>query len=97
MARAAPALADEAGGARWDGRWALTGLEPDETVSALGHGPLPALNWRQSRLGRDEAAATPAVWRGGDLVAAPLLKSHPRIAARPLRTIDDFRALLYTH
>ena len=47
--------------------------------------------------GRDEAAATPAVWRGGDLVAAPLLKSHPRIAARPLRTIDDFRALLYTH
>ncbi|AYF02063.1 tRNA lysidine(34) synthetase TilS [Paracoccus yeei] len=96
-ARAAPAMADEAGGARWDGRWALTGLEPDETVSALGHGPLPALNWRQSRLGRDEAAATPAVWRGGDLVAAPLLKSHPRIAARPLRTIDDFRALLYTH
>lgn len=95
--RSGPTPPDAAGGAIWDGRWQVDGLAPDETVSALGHEALPGLNWRQSGLGRDEAAASPAVRSGGQIVAAPLMRAHARIVADPLRGLEEFRGLLYTH
>ncbi|MDS9466485.1 tRNA lysidine(34) synthetase TilS [Paracoccus sp. MBLB3053] len=96
-ARADEALPDEAGAAIWDERWRVSGLLPGQVVRALGHGPLPELNWRASGLGRDEAAATPGIWRGDSLVAAPLLKAHRQIGVTPLRELPEFTALLYTH
>jgi tRNA(Ile)-lysidine synthase len=95
--RAPAAQPDATGVALWDGRWRLAGLAPGETVGALGHEALPDLNWRQSGLGRDEAAASPAVRRDGELLAAPLLRPHPRITANALRGPEQFRAVLYTH
>ena len=80
----------------WDGRWRLSGLAPGQEVLALGHAPLPGLGWRDSGLTRDEAAASPGVWSGGALVAAPLLREVPGIRAEPLRGLPEFRALLYT-
>ena len=68
-----------------------------QQVQALGYQALAELNWRQSGLGRDEAAATPAVREQDRLIAAPLLKSHPQIGASPLRDAHHFSALLYTH
>lgn len=95
--RATPAQADEEGCAAWDGRWHVAGLEPGEYVAALGYDALPGLDWRASGLSREEAAATPAILRDGQLIAAPLLKKHPRLSAEPMRKLRHFHALLYTH
>ncbi|MTH63094.1 tRNA lysidine(34) synthetase TilS [Paracoccus shanxieyensis] len=81
----------------WDNRWIISGLAEGESVSALGHDALPDWNWRDSGLTRDEAASTPAIRLGGEIRAAPVLKSHPRITATPLRGLNEFRAMLYTH
>ena len=95
--RASPVMADADGVALWDGRWHISGLVPGQQVRALGHDLLPELNWRASGLLRDEAAATPGIWQGDDLIAAPLLKPQPEYAVRSLRGLPEFRALLYTH
>lgn len=60
--------------APWDGRWRLAGPHaPDLHLAALGAAGLRACpDWRATGLPRDVLAVTPAVWRGGSLVAAPL-------------------------
>lgn len=95
--RAAPARpSDEA--QIWDNRWHIDGLGPDQHVAALGHESLnlPQAMWRASGLGRDEAAATPAIWRQNDLIAAPVLRESAALA-RPLRDLAAFRALIFAH
>jgi len=61
-------------GALWDGRWRLHGPGPEGCeVRALGPAGLALCpDWRGWGRPRAALAATPAVWRGGDLVAAPL-------------------------
>lgn len=62
---------DAAVGALWDRRWNVTG--PPGTVSALGEAGLRACpDWRATGLPRQVLAVTPAVWREGALVSAPL-------------------------
>lgn len=96
-AAAQPALLAKGCQLQWDGRWQISGLAPGQQVGPVGYAPLPALDWRQSGLGRDAAAATPGIWMGPDLVAAPVLKAVQGVTATPLRGLEDFRALLYTH
>lgn len=96
-ARADQAVPDKAGTCLWDQRWQVSGLGPGQVVRSLGYEALPGLNWRQSGLSRDEAAAGPAVWQGAELVAAPLLQPGSEIDAIPLRDLHELRALLYTH
>lgn len=59
----------------WDGRWRITGPAMDGAqTGALGPAGLrdcPA--WRESGLARASALASPALWQGGHLVAAPLV------------------------
>lgn len=95
--RAGAASPDAAGVALWDRRWRLEGVAPGETVAALGHEALAGLNWRASGLGRDEAAASPGLWRAGALLAAPLLVPDQGIGIQPLRALEQFHALLYVH
>lgn len=56
----------------WDGRWMLCGPHSHELeIRALGD----AVNetpWRETKMPREALRASPAVWRGRDLVAAPL-------------------------
>lgn len=92
--RAAPATGNPA---LWDGRWRITGVLPGQEVRALGHAVLPALDWRDSGLDRDTAAASPGVWQGQSLLAAPLLQPRPGVTAIPLRGLPEFRAMLYVH
>lgn len=89
----AAAFRATAEGEIWDARWQVTGLAPDQQVRALGYDALPDLDWRGAGLARDEAAATPAVWQGRDLVAAPVVAPHPKLVANPLRGVGHFRAM----
>lgn len=65
-------------GELWDGRWRVTGGAEtgDYKVSALGEdGLVGCADWRDAGLPRDVFLSTPAVWKGPELVAAPLVKT----------------------
>lgn len=59
----------------WDGRWRVKGPEvAGAEVAALGAGGLRACpDWRAGGLPRGSAMASPALWRGKALLAAPLV------------------------
>ena len=95
--KADQAVPDGEGKCLWDQRWLLSGLASGQHVRALGYEALPELKWRLSGLTREEAAASPAVWQGEVLLAAPLLKPAAGITAIPLRGLPELQALLYTH
>lgn len=65
-------------GAVWDGRWQVIGPESGAetnglTLRALGEAGLAACpEWRAVAVPRLTLVAAPAVWRGADLVAAPV-------------------------
>ena len=57
----------------WDGRWALEGPHaPDLEIRALGEALKDIPEWRETGLPRPSLLASPAIWRGDELVAAPL-------------------------
>ncbi len=58
----------------WDGRWrAIGGDNKDLTLRALGEAGLMQCGaWRATALPRATLVAAPALWRGAELVAAPL-------------------------
>ncbi len=59
--------------ALWDGRWALMGPhDADLQVRALGKAVNDCPDWRETGLPRQSLLASPAVWRGDALVAAPI-------------------------
>ena len=61
-------------GAVWDSRWHVNGPEtPGAEVRALGaEGLAQRPGWRDAGHPRAALLASPAIWRGGDLLAAPL-------------------------
>ncbi len=68
----------------WDGRWSLDGPWRDDLhVSALGAAVARCPRWRESGLPRASLMATPALWAGETLVAAPLAGSPCGWTARP--------------
>ena len=81
----------------WDNRWHISGLQQAQHVAALGNAAQPGLNRRESGLSHDEAAASPAIWAGTTLVAAPLLDSDPRFTMISIRNADDFLRLVMVH
>lgn len=81
----------------WDNRWEVRGLKPGQHVAALGLGQVARVKWRLAGLARDEAAATPAVWEGDRLVAAPLIRPMAPYDVRPVRVASDFRRLVMAH
>lgn len=91
---AAAARAPASCGPEWDQRWQITGLKPGQYVAALGTAALVRLAWRASGLTRDEAAASPAIWQGDRLIAAPLLRASSHYRVAPLRNAADFRSLV---
>ncbi|MCZ0962130.1 tRNA lysidine(34) synthetase TilS [Paracoccus benzoatiresistens] len=94
---AAALRAPHSHGGTWDNRWEISGLKPGQHVAALGMGEVARVKWRLSGLGRDEAAATPAVWEGDRLVAAPLIRATAPYDMRPLRGAADFHRLVMAH
>ena len=59
--------------ALWDGRWRLSGpSEPGLEVRALGEALSRCPDWRATGMPRPSLLASPAVWRGSELIAAPV-------------------------
>ncbi len=62
-------------GELWDGRWQVEGPEVSglevRALGEAGFGACPA--WRATGLARATLVTTPAVWRGEELVAAPVV------------------------
>ncbi|NND20218.1 MAG: tRNA lysidine(34) synthetase TilS [Silicimonas sp.] len=57
----------------WDGRWVLEGPHaPDLDVRALGDAVKDCAGWRETGMPRTSLLASPAVWRGDALIAAPV-------------------------
>ncbi|QFT94093.1 tRNA(Ile)-lysidine synthase [Roseovarius sp. THAF9] len=86
-------------GEAWDGRWQLDGPWPDGAeVAALGEAGLAQCAERvQPGLPRASLLASPAVWRGGHLVAAPLAGFSEGWTATLLRDEDMFFASILAH
>jgi tRNA(Ile)-lysidine synthase len=57
----------------WDQRWTLDGPHASELqVRALGDGLTACDAWRETGCPRQSLLASPAIWRGDDLVSAPI-------------------------
>ncbi|MCR8827553.1 tRNA lysidine(34) synthetase TilS [Pseudosulfitobacter koreensis] len=82
----------------WDGRWRVSG--PGDTaqlhVAALGEAGLATRpDWRDLGLPRDALMSMPAVWRGQELVAAPVVGAPDGWKAEATGAQDSvFAALL---
>ncbi len=86
----------------WDRRWKLTraggaeeaGLE----IGALGPDGLAAVaGWRACGRPRVSLLASPAVWRGDELIAAPLAGMADGWRAEPCAGAGDFFATILSH
>lgn len=83
----------------WDGRWRVTGpVTPGLQVRALGEaGILLCSDWRQAGLPRSSLLASPAVWDGDELVAAPLAGLPNGWSADLACDHNDFVSSLLSH
>ena len=83
----------------WDGRWRLDGPWPQGVrIAALGEaGVAKCPDWRATGLPLRSLSASPAVWRDGELVAAPLAGLVNGWSAINLRPDDDFFSTFLSH
>lgn len=83
----------------WDHKWRVHG--PDGTGLHVGvtggNGLKSCPNWRDSSLPRQVLLATPAIWSGDELVAAPLAGFEQDWRAEPLLGQNDFVQGLLSH
>ncbi|MFX0542789.1 tRNA lysidine(34) synthetase TilS [Roseovarius sp. S4756] len=86
-------------GAAWDGRWRLIGPPaPGAHIAALGpEGRAICPDWRDSGLPAHSIDASPALWRGGALLAAPLTRYPADYRAEPCCALSDLHAALLSH
>lgn len=85
--------------ALWDGRWRLTGPGgPGLRIGALGEAGLAECpGWRDAGLPRASLLASPAVWRGGTLISAPIAEFGAGWCAELAQSGADFPNALVTH
>ena len=88
LARMADAVPLAAG--RWDGRWQIDGAAPAGEglmIGALGAGGLAKIADRLPGPAREALAASPAIWREGVLVAAPVARPEPDLRFRRVSAV----------
>lgn len=85
--------------ALWDGRWRMQGPhDPALHIAALGPDGLHRCpGWRAGGLPRASLLASPAIWQGATLIAAPLARHGTDWTARLAKDRDDFAAFLLSH
>ncbi len=80
-------------GATWDTRWYLEGqVKPGLTIKALGEALRDCPDWRDSGLPRLSLLASPSVWQGTTLLAAPLARLSNGWSAR---IVADFHSTAF--
>ncbi len=81
----------------WDGRWTLEGPhDPALHLAALGEAVRDCPGWRETGMPRASLLATPAVWSGERLVAAPVAGLGGGWTAR-VPDLSHFAAFLISH
>lgn len=85
--------------AEWDGRWQVeAALAQTYTLRALGAdglGQCPA--WRETGRARMMLIASPSLWCGEELIAAPLANLGDLLQAKPLRGREELRSFILSH
>ncbi|MBE1282021.1 MAG: tRNA lysidine(34) synthetase TilS [Rhodobacteraceae bacterium] len=83
----------------WDGRWVLHGGDAKAvTVRALGEAGLKQCkSWRDEGLPREILVVTPALWKGDDLLAAPLAGAANGWEAHLAAGHEEFFASILSH
>lgn len=83
----------------WDGHWRLHGpFTADHEIRALGaDGLAQCRNWRESGRPRASLMATPAIWRGDELIAAPMAEQADHWRAKRIGGRKDFFASVLSH
>lgn len=90
-------------GTRWDRRWQMTPppdiiVPPDAQIRALGADGLSHCpDWRAIALPRPSLLASPSVWSGARLIAAPLAEIASKWRATAHHTHEDFFSTLRAH
>ncbi len=75
----------------WDGRWQIDGPHsPELHTTALGEAINSCPNWRATGLPRASLLASPAVWRGKELISAPLAGEQNGWTARIVTPFADW-------
>jgi tRNA(Ile)-lysidine synthase len=79
----------------WDQRWQLIGPHhPALTIRALGRAVADCPDWRATGMPRNSLLASPAIWHGDTLVAAPVAGYNTGWQAR---IVADFATSLIAH
>ena len=79
----------------WDGRWQFEGPhDPALHIGALGDAVKDCPDWRTTGLPRASLLASPAIWRGSELIAAPLTGNEN---GWKVRIVADFNSFLLSH
>lgn len=76
----------------WDGRWQVEGPSGDAwVVRALGAAGLEACKgWRDTGISREVLLTTPAIWRDGQLIAAPIAEKSAEWTAKIGLSFKEF-------
>lgn len=86
--------------ALWDGRWRLSGPTPPSGahLAALGEiGLAECADWREAGLPRASILATPALWLGDRLIAAPVAGRSEGYTARLCHGVEHLVSTLSAH
>lgn len=79
----------------WDGRWQLDGPHaPDLKIRALGESLKDCPDWRDLGIPRASLMASPSIWRGDTLIAAPIAGYNREWGAQ---IVANFRSFLLSH
>lgn len=82
----------------WDGRWRITGAPKGAEMRALTQAGLRQCpDWRETGLPRQSLLASPSVWNGEYLVAAPLAGLQNECHAELAQGDDSFYSVIISH
>ena len=82
----------------WDGRWRLDGPAPEGAeIRALGPDGAAQTNRTGWLVPRDSVLASPAIWQGSTLIAAPLAGFTPKFRAKCRALPPDWPAQGHAH